>query len=359
MNWQHGGDIRSYELEYGHRPLDFSANISPLGMPSGVKRAVMESLDHGAEYPDPLCRDLRHALGVRLGLPADWILCGNGASDLLYRLVMAVRPCKALLTAPTFSEYEKALRLHSCEVERYLLTAENEFHLTEEFLSHITPGIDLIILCQPNNPTGITIERPLLRQILHRCTEIGTILAIDECFLDFLDGPENVTMQGELANNPLVILRAFTKFYGMAGLRLGYCMSADQDLLTRMQQVGPPWSVSSVAQAAGIAALADMEYTEDLHALIMEQRVVLMNGLRDLGCQVIPGEANYLLFYHPDTMLGDKLRQRGIMLRDCRNYHGLRSGWYRAAVRTEVENRQLLDAFIDCTRADVTIGGSR
>ena len=225
MEWGHGGDVTGYALEYGKKPLDFSANISPLGMPEGVRQAVTESLTWGAEYPDPMCRELRAALGEHLQLPAEWILCGNGASDLLFRLTMAVRPHKALLTAPAFSEYEGALRLHDCRVERFPLTAENGFCLTESFIDWITPETKLIFLCQPNNPTGRTTERALLLRILERCRETGTILALDECFLDFVDAPETLSMQGFLAGNPLIIFRAFTKFYGMAGLRLGFCAS--------------------------------------------------------------------------------------------------------------------------------------
>ena len=349
MEWGHGGDVKGYTLQYGKRPLDFSANVSPLGMPEGVKRAVTASLEQGAEYPDPMCRALRQALEEHLRLPADWILCGSGASDLLFRLAMAVKPQRALLTAPAFSEYEAALRLHGCHVERFLLTEENGFCLGEDFITRITPDTDLIFLCQPNNPTGVTTERTLLLRILERCRETGTLLALDECFLDFVEAPEELSMQGVLAGNPLVIFRAFTKFYGMAGLRLGYCLSADQTLLERMSQAGPPWAVSSAAQAAGIAALAEKEYGERLRSLIFLQRPQLLRELENCGCRVIPGVANYLLFYYPDAMLGKKMRQKGVMLRDCRNYHGLEPGWYRVAVRTEAENFRLLAVLKEVT----------
>ena len=202
MEWGHGGDVKGYALQYGRKPLDFSANVSPFGVPEGVKQAVMDSLAWGAEYPDPLCRELRQALGEHLGLPAEWILCGNGASDLLFRLAGAVKPKRALLTAPAFSEYEGALRPHQCQLDRFPLRAENGFCLTEEFLNWITPETDLIFLCQPNNPTGRTTDRALLLCILRRCRETKTILALDECFLDFVDMPEMLTMQGELEGNP-------------------------------------------------------------------------------------------------------------------------------------------------------------
>ena len=349
MEWGHGGDVKGYALQYGRKPLDFSANVSPFGVPEGVKQAVMDSLAWGAEYPDPLCRELRQALGEHLGLPAEWILCGNGASDLLFRLAGAVKPKRALLTAPAFSEYEGALRPHQCQLDRFPLRAENGFCLTEEFLNWITPETDLIFLCQPNNPTGRTTDRALLLRILRRCRETKTILALDECFLDFVNMPEMLTMQGELAGNPLVIFRAFTKFYGMAGLRLGYCLCGDRLLLEKMSQSGPPWAVSSVAQAAGIAALKETEYGARLRSLIGAQRPILTAGLKECGCRVIPGAANYLLFYYPDEQLGEKMKQKGVMLRDCRNYHGLEPGWYRVAVRTEKENLRLLAVLKEVT----------
>ena len=222
------------------------------------------------------------------------------------------------------------------------MTAENGFCLTEDFIDWITPETELIFLCQPNNPTGRTTERALLRRILERCRETGTILALDECFLDFVDAPETLSMQGFLVGNPLIIFRAFTKFYGMAGLRLGYCLSADENLLDTMRKSGPPWAVSSVAQAAGVAALKETAYGEVLRRLIFTQRPLLIQGLKDCGCQVIPGEANYLLFYYPDAMLGEKMKKNGVMIRDCSNYPGLSKGYYRIAVKKHVQNEILV-----------------
>ena len=135
----------------------------------------------------------------------------------------------------------------------------------------------------------------------------------------------------------------------MAGLRLGYCLCGDRLLLEKMSQSGPPWAVSSVAQAAGIAALKETEYGARLRSLIGAQRPILTAGLKECGCRVIPGAANYLLFYYPDEQLGEKMKQKGVMLRDCRNYHGLKPGWYRVAVRTEKENLRLLAVLKEVT----------
>ena len=180
-----------------------------------------------------------------------------------------------------------------------------------------------------------------MEQILHRCTACGTLLVVDECFLDFLPDHALHTAKGLLGEGDLVILKAFTKLYGMAGVRLGYALSADTALLEQMQACGQPWGVSSLAQAAGLAALEETAYVEKVRALIAEQRPRLTAGLRALGLRVLDGRANYLLFQAPET-LGEALRQRGAVLRSCANYPGLGPGWYRTAVRTGPENEQLL-----------------
>ncbi|MEG1943301.1 MAG: aminotransferase class I/II-fold pyridoxal phosphate-dependent enzyme, partial [Angelakisella sp.] len=153
------------------------------------------------------------------------------------------------------------------------------------------------------------------------------------------------TLQGELATHKnLVILKAFTKCYAMAGLRLGYILCGDDTLTQRLREAGQPWAVSNIAQAAGEAALLETQYIERLRACIAEGRPQLMRGLASLGGTVYAGEANYLLFSHSDRQLAQKLRKNGVLVRDCANYIGLGGGWYRVAIRTEQENNRLLQA---------------
>lgn len=344
MNLTHGGDWAGFETEYGREPLDFSANVSPLGLPDGVRQAVIRELEHAHRYPDPLCRHLRRALGEKLSVDPEHILCGNGAADLIDRLVLALRPKKARILSPAFLEYAAALDRVECEITEFSLRPEQDFRVTEEILEDITPETDLVILCQPNNPTGVLTEPGLLGKIAARCDACGALLAVDECFVPFLEDEERYSMVSVLEQHRLLILRAFTKFYGMAGLRLGYCLCRDRDLLRAMAEAGQPWAVSSVAQSAGIAALQEMDYAKQVHDLIHAQRPVLQAGLEQLGCRVIPGKANYLLFSSPVPELDVRLREQGVLIRNCGNYHGLGEGWYRAAVRTEEENRQLLAA---------------
>ena len=343
MQLVHGGDWAGYRAEFGRDPLDFSANVSPLGLPEGVARAITAALPTADRYPDPLCRELRAKLALHEGVPAEQILCGNGAADLIFRLVWAKKPRRALVTAPTFAEYATALESVGCTVERFFLRDQEDFAVTDAFCAAIRPGVDVVFLCQPNNPTGQLTALPLMEQILHRCTACGTLLVVDECFLDFLPDHALHTAKGLLGEGDLVILKAFTKLYGMAGVRLGYGLCADEDLLARMRRAGQPWAVSSLAQTAGLAALGQTKYVAQVRTLIETERPYLLEGLRALGLRVIEGRANYLLF-RADETLGERLEKLGVVVRSCGNYPGLDDSWYRTAVRTRRENDALLAA---------------
>ena len=340
----HGGDWAGYGAECGECPLDFSANVSPLGLPRGVRDAVVRSLETADRYPDPLCRALGGAIAGVEEVSPDWVLCGGGAADLIYRAVLAKRPGRALVTAPAFAEYEAALALAGCGIDCFFLRESEDFMLGESFLEAITPDTDMVFLCQPNNPTGRTIPRTLLCAVLERCRAAKALLVVDECFCGLLDQPETFTMKGLLGEHPnLLILKAFTKLYAMAGLRLGYCVCGDAALLDAMRGAGQPWAVSGPAQAAGIAALRETQYVQAVRGLVARERPRLAGELSRLGFRVIPGEANYLLFFSPAPLL-EPLRKRGILLRDCGNYRGLEAGWYRTAVRTQEENRRLIQS---------------
>lgn len=351
----HGGDWAAFEAEYGRKPLDFSMSVSPLGVPEAARAAIAAGAGEQDRYPDPACRALRRALAAHWGVGESRILCGAGASDLLYRIAYAARkgnrgkkqvykcarPPRALLPVPCFTEYEAALGAADWGVE--YLFPDKDFHMTDAILQRLD-GVDLLILCQPSNPTGLTVEKSLLRAVLERCAAVGTRVVADECFLDLLDEPERFTvldMVDEFVN--LSVLRAFTKQYALAGLRLGCLISADGDFLAAVERAGPPWAVSDLAQRAGLAALSDGDYLPRLRRLLRRERPRLRAGLAALGLRVLPGEANFLLFQSP-VPLDAPLRERGVLLRGCGDFAGLDDSWYRAAVRTGAENDALLRA---------------
>lgn len=344
----HGGDLVGYEEEYGIIPLDLSANVSPLGVPESVQKAICAAVAVADRYPDPLCRKLRKAIETSRGIPAEMCLCGNGAADIIFRLTLARKPKKALVTAPTFAEYRAALETVDCRVVSVMLQEEDLFALPEDFPERIENDIDMVFLCEPNNPSGISSRRSLLERILTRCEEIGALLVVDECFRDFLEDPLRDTMEPFVREHPnLLILKAFTKLYGMAGVRLGYCFCSDVDLLEAMRSCGQPWSVSSLAQCAGMAAAADTDYVKQVRALVARERPFLFEGLKRLGLKVIPGEANYLLFRASEGLY-ESLHREGIMVRSCANYEGLDETWYRTAVKNRADSQRLLAAIEHC-----------
>ena len=335
---QHGGDVYG-----GGITLDFSANTNPLGTPPGVLEAVCRALPQLHRYPDPYCRRLVQAIAGHEQVPASYILCGNGAADLIYTYCAALRPRTAVELAPTFVEYGAGLAQVGCRVERYFLHQAQNFDLDERFLSFLEgKKPEVVFLCNPNNPTGRLIPLPLLEQILQYCAAQGARLFLDECFLDLTE--DGVSAKSLLAAHPeLLILKAFTKSYGMAGIRLGYCLCADSALLRDMAAASPPWNVSSLAQSAGVAALEEGEFLRRTVELVREERSYLAGELTALGFRVCPSQANYLLL-HGAAGLREKLLHRGIAIRGCGNYHGLDEGWYRVAVRSHGENEALIAA---------------
>ena len=346
----HGGRWADYLEKHGNMPLDLSSNTSPLGIPQGALAAATAALAQADRYPDPQSRRLRRALAARHGLADDMVLVGNGAGDLIDRLALALHPKRALLTAPTFGEYRAALERVGCAVEEHFLNQRQDFQVDETILPRITSGLDVLILCEPNNPTGRTTDTALLAQVAQHCDECGTLLVVDECFNDFLDDPATHSLLPTTRAHHILVLRAFTKFYGMAGLRLGWCACADRDLLDEMRDAGQPWPVSIVAQEAGIAALADDEYAARVRDTVSHERAKLSHSLCELGCRVVPGEANYLLFFSHIPRLAERLAQRGVLIRDCSDYAGLGPGWYRIAVRGAHERAEFLHAMEEVQR---------
>lgn len=346
MHLIHGGDVYSARQKMKQEPLDFSANINPMGMPPGAVRAAADALQQCTQYPDPLCRELRAALAAYEGIPAEQIVCGNGAADLIFRIVAATHPQRALLLEPTFAEYEQALRSMDCSIAYFPLQESEGFVLPEAFLQQLTPEINLLFLCNPNNPTGRTVPPALLREIWKRCEEAGILLVVDECFNEFLEHPERNTLKGVLKpGTNAVILKAFTKSFAMPGLRLGYGLCGNKSLAERIFFCGQPWGVSIPAQAAGIAALQEQGYLERMRRLIQTERRWLSENLARLGLCVFPSEANYILFRtETEIPLRERMEQRGVLIRACGNYRGLDDRYYRIAVRGHGENERLIAA---------------
>lgn len=316
--YDHGGDI------YGNPGvvIDFSVNTNPLGCPESVKTALISRISEFSRYPDSQCRELRAAIARHENVPEEWVLCGNGAADLIYRLCWAVKPRTAYVPQPAFSEYERALGQVGCQ----LVDLNNA---------------EIIFLCHPNNPTGQLISEDTLEQLVSKAAENRAVVLVDECFLDFTDG---VSAKRYLAGiEGLVVLKAFTKIYAMAGLRLGYVLTANGDLRDRIETAGQCWSVSVPAQIAGLAALGVPDWVRQTKVLVASEREFVSEKLSGMGLNVWPSDANFLLF-QSEKPLYEPLLQKGILIRRCGNFKGLDESYYRIGLKTRPDNLRLLEA---------------
>ncbi|MCR4645738.1 MAG: aminotransferase class I/II-fold pyridoxal phosphate-dependent enzyme [Oscillospiraceae bacterium] len=332
MQDPHGGNIYTHSVK-----LDLSANINPLGTPDSVIRAVTASAGQWAHYPDPSCRVLSVALSEREGYPAEHIVCGSGADDLLFRIAYAFRPKTALLAEPCFGEYRRALEASGCRVLSHRGQKPAFFALSEAIFSEIEKKPDMLLLCTPNNPTGQLIPPDLLDAIARKCESMGILFVLDICFLSMTKA------HAQSLPRTAILVNAFTKSHAIPGLRIGYALCPDAQTAQRIREQGQFWSVSAPAQAAGLAALQEDAYLAEARTLIAEERQYLAKNLQEMGCIVCPSDANFLLF-QSEPGLADRLLEQGILIRSCANFAELDDTWYRIAVRTRPENQTLLQA---------------
>lgn len=340
----HGGDIYRNQVQ-----IDFSVNTNPMGAPEEVTEAMMEGVRRAGVYPDPECRALREAIGRAFDMNPERVVCGNGAAELLMAVCRWKNPNSAMLPAPGFSEYARALEAAGCRRGEIRLREEDDFRLPDDLPQLIrTQKPDLLFLTNPANPTGVLTGRKELWEILRACGETDCLLLLDECFME-LSGRGNthsMTQAVKDGNRNLMILRSFTKSFAVPGIRLGYLLCGDALQAEGIERQLPAWNVSVPAQLAGEAAMRmDFErYLELSTGLIRREREFLTMQLQKLGAVVYPSEADYVLFRWKSGQLFEELLAEGILIRDCRDYEGLCAGFYRVAVKKHDQNEILIKA---------------
>lgn len=348
---EHGGNLLEASVRYGLAPrefLDFSANINPLGPPKGVFRAVLSALESMTAYPDPHCRSLRTMISRFVGVRPENIIVGNGAAELIGLYVDYIKPERVVVIEPTFSEYSRAALIRSIPVATLYLSKHSGFRIdSQEVCSRIRRG-DLLFLCNPNNPTGNLLDPQALVHIIETAESVGARILVDESFIDFLDKVEEYSLVNKgLAIGSLMVIRSFTKFFAFPGLRLGYGVGT-QDLINDLWEVKDPWSVNSLAQEAGIAALQDLEFREKTLMLVSRERAFLLEGMAKIRhLTPYPSSANFILVAIDTSgpaasQVRDSLGLQGILVRDCSNFPGLNPFFFRIAVRDREANTRLL-----------------
>lgn len=341
----HGGDIYNNDVE-----LDFSVNINPLGVPKAVEDAMVGAVGNIQYYPDIRCWELRKKIGEGFNISGNNVICGNGASELIFGICNGIKPKKALLVAPGFSGYIKALNQIEAQIEYYYLREENDFNVQRDILDKIQEvRPDITFITSPHNPTGQLITN--VRDIAE-CSKVnGGILVIDECFIELsLSGGKDTFVNSLEEFDNVIILRAFTKSFAVPGVRLGYVMCSNYDVINKINKALPEWNVSVIAKEAGMAALDLKGYLDKSREVIKTEGTYLKKSLEALGIKVYPFDANFMLIKYDKKDLYGEMLERKILIRDCSDYVGLRKGFYRIAVRNREENERLLKAIQDLER---------
>lgn len=343
----HGGNVWQAEQFFGipvHKLMDFSANINPLGPSPRAIEAVQRALEYIKFYPEPQAETLLKELAKQWSLPQDRLILGNGAAELIYALGRLLTPKRVLLPVPTFSEY--AASFAASEQVPILLDRNEDFSLKPEQLYSLLEPEDLLIICNPNNPTGQLVSKDMLLVLVNQAKAKGAWVMLDEAFMDFVY-PQQSLLRELSAYPNLIIVRSLTKIYALPGLRLGYLAAAPR-IIDELYKNLPPWRVNVLAQVAGLASLQDQIYLSQTLALVNQQRQYLIDGFNAIpGLKALPAAANFILVDCRQAgctaaAIRDYLAPRGILVRLCDNFQGLDKYFFRVAVRNQEQNHILL-----------------
>jgi threonine-phosphate decarboxylase len=355
LDREHGGDVYTWAQKARIDPaeiIDFSASINPLGPPASVRKAFQKSYNEVSRYPDPYGEELKKALAKHHEMKPTEILLGNGSTQLVYLLCFALRPRKALVVGPAFSEHANALTLAGAKVRFLSLTPNDDFRFsTEDFMSAWGKADDMAFLTTPNSVTGRLIPRPEIEKIARIALLKKRFLVIDEAFIDFV---EEESVKQLIWDNPyVIILRSLTKYYALPGLRLGYLL-AHSRRVAQFAAYLEPWSVNGPAQKVALACLADARFRLNTERWLHRERSYLAQALIALKrFQPYPSNANFLLVRIANNAsavgLHSFLLNKKILIRACNSFAALGSDHFRVAVKRRKDNRLLLEALTEWT----------
>lgn len=353
----HGSDLEKIEEIYGidkDEIISFSANVNPLGVSPLLRTTLAEKLDAITTYPDREYTSLRKCIATYCGTEYENVIVGNGSTELISLFIQIEHPKKALVIGPTYSEYEREIALGGGTTLYYPLREKDNFRLdVDDFLSHLNESIDLLVICNPNNPTSSCITRREMRHILDACKQHDIYVMVDETYVEFADNMDEISAV-PLTNyyNNIVILRGTSKFFAAPGLRLGYAITGNRDLIKSINTRKNPWTINSLAVIAGETMFMDTSYIENTKALISAERARIYDILKKHpDFKVYEPSGNFLLVrILRDDLTSQDLFDRAIrekmMLRDCSTFPFLDNKYIRFCFMQPEDNDRLLSCLL-------------
>ena len=357
----HGGNIYKIFREKNiDKILDYSSNINPYGLPENLKKEIFEKLFVLERYPDPDYIELREKIAEKNNLNIENIIVGNGATEIIFLFMKILSPKKVLIVSPTFGEYERAIKASTLANDNLkinyfeLKEAENFVLNIKNLETELENNYDLLILCNPNNPTGQFLKLKKLEEILKICEQKNTKLFVDEAFVEFVEDWENESIINSKENKEnLFVIRAFTKIFAIPGLRLGYGICFNKNLLKKMLEKKEPWSVNNIADLAGQTVLDDENYIQKTKEWIKDQKKYMYENLNKIeGLRVYKTEVNFILLKIEDNLLEKgldvknlrkKMLEKGILIRDASNFIYLDKHYFRLAIKDKLNNEKVIE----------------
>ncbi|MCX7795749.1 MAG: threonine-phosphate decarboxylase CobD [bacterium] len=345
---EHGGNVYKFSRILNRdisEILDFSANINPLGFPSGLKEYLYSVLDSIVYYPDPDYVELRKKIGDYIGINLENVIVGNGAIEIISLCIQTVgKP--AIIPIPTFSEYARICRMNNLGIEYFPMRGSFELEIDALINRLRSRKYGMLILCNPNNPTGRLIEISSIRVLLEETVKLGIFLILDEAFIEFTeDYPKHSAISLINSFPNLCVIRCFTKFFGLPGMRLGYGV-ASEEFINRMRDIALPWSVNILADLAGRYVLKDRNFIEQTRRFVNLERRLFLEELSNIEwLHPYPSQTNFILVKSDidNSILERYLLERGIIIRNCKGFEGLDESYIRLAVKDRKSNKKLIE----------------
>lgn len=349
----HGSDLEVIEKIYGIKKeniTSFSANVNPLGVSPLLKQTLANNIDAITSYPDREYTSVRQAIAAYINNSADNITVGNGSTELISITMQLTKPKHAILFAPSYSEYEHELTKAGGSYEYFYMKEENDFVPDlEAFDKVISDNIDLVVICNPNNPTSYAMDQTMMRHILKKCKEHSALVMVDETYAEFAPDTniECIPLTSEFSN--LLILRGISKFFAAPGLRLGYAITSNKQLLDDINSLKNPWTINSLASIAGEIMFSDTEYITKTRELINKERRKMYQAICEIpNLKAYKPYGNFMLVkILSDTFsandIFDAAIKKGLLIRNCETFESLDDHFFRFCFMSPEKNDELLE----------------
>ncbi|NJJ36000.1 aminotransferase class I/II-fold pyridoxal phosphate-dependent enzyme [Clostridioides difficile] len=343
----HGANVDEMAELYGKDPkeiIDFSSNINPNVLPD-LEKYILKGLKECRNYPDINYTNLRENISKYIDINPNFIIPGNGATEVIYLLMKSLKKRLAIIN-PTFSEYRRSAKLNNLDIIDLELDSENNFKFDIDIIKNNIEKFDSLFICNPNNPSGNVQD---LKELAYLLGQYNKMLIVDETFMEFVEDENEYSLVKYIESNKnIFIIKAVTKFFGMPGLRLGYGITSNTNIMDKIYEYKEPWTINSFADILSDFIFEDKEYIRKSKEYYIKERKYMLQELRNVkNIKVYDTDANFILikiYKKTSRELKKDLFKRGnLLVRDASNFVGLDDSFIRVAIKSHEDNKILIE----------------